>query len=299
MNKLYYITSLVLISLVCSCTDESTIRIPEDIKVTANILSSRTTYSSENGMTNVSWLEGDAVGLFTKGQINLKYSASNPAEKSRLLPEGEKLQVNEGDSVIAYYPFNRYINKFHPYLDEFVQKGAIPFNSLLNQYQVDGPALYDGMYAVGVVKNNEVALQFKHLFAFLRITFPTKMLTDLSSRSFRLLSTETIGSVSEGTYYPIIGEIDRGGKSNYINYYLDKNLLKEETVTCVIVVYPQTEAATIEIRVITNSSTYNTLLVKSAPKGGFKAGYVYNLNLNCCRFCLRIDYNHTSYSFFL
>lgn len=282
MKQIYYIISLILLSSVCSCSDEDLVKNNNEIEVKANIPSSRTTYSSENGMTNVSWKEGDAVGIFTKNQINLKYLASNPAEESPLVPEGNKLQSNEGDSIFAYYPFNQYINEWHPYLDEFMIKGALPFKSLLVQNQKEGLSAYDCMYAVGVVKNSKVTLQFEHLFSFLRITFPTKMLQDLPGKRIRILSTETISSESEGTYYPITGKIDRGGKSQKLTYNLDSNLLNEETITCEIAIFPQTESAIIEIQDVPSSFNYrtpNTLLVKSAPKGGFKSGYVYSLNL--------------------
>ena len=260
-----------------SCSEESVVDNNNNINVTASIISSRTVYSSANGNTYVSWAEGDRIGVFAEGYANLRYTAETAGEKTTF--SGGKFNADEGDVIYAYYPY-KYMDVF----DE-IQNGGIPCSSIMTQYQNNGLSTYDAMYARGLVKENHVDLEFHHMFAVLRITFPTNMLSGLPGNRIGIISNESICTFADGAYYPDTQKfsiIQGHSIECKITYNLDAKSLKEETVTCEIVILPQSELAKIEIQDIPYTSSNrkpNTLVVKSAPKGGFKAGYVYSLNL--------------------
>ena len=268
MKLLRFIICLLSIVVMHSCAEEN-IEINNDvIEVVASAnLNTKTTYSSENGATYVSWKEGDAIGLFTKDFANLRYTADQSGPVTTF--SGAKLEVDERDSVYAYYPYSSNDNTF------------IPLPGIITQYQTTGPAGYDCMYAVGVVKNKKVELKFQHLFAILKVTFPTKMLSGLPTSGIECVSTEPC-AVNGGVYDIVSKSYGTTYKYNSITYYIDRDSLKDEYVTFYITVLPQSENSVIEFRdkpASFNYRTPNVLFVSRAPKGGFKAGYVYNLNL--------------------
>lgn len=269
MKKIESMIGLLFMVLLYSCTEEKIVNCYDNIDIVASVNpNSRTTYSSKNGNTYVSWSEGDAIGLFSNDYVNLKYTADQACTRTAF--SGPKLKAYEGDSVYAYYPYYGGTDKHY----------NVPLVNLTKQYQNSGLSQYDCMYAKGVVKNKKVDLKFQHLFAILKVTFPTQMLISLPGNRIECVSTEPC-AISGGFYNTETQEY--GITFNNLIYYVNQDSLKNENVTCYIAVLPQTEQAVIEFRDDPNSSSYrtpNTLFVARAPKGGFKAGCVYNLNLN-------------------
>lgn len=273
----------MLVSWLYSCADESEIASSNSVEVTASLLAdSRTTHTSENGVTQVSWIEGDVVGICTKDPINLKYLALKSANQTPLVPEGtSELQINEGDSIIAYYPYVEDLSFSSVY--GFLNKGGVPFKGIGTQHQKDGLSSYDCLYARGVVKNNKVNLQFHHLFPILKIIFPTEMVSNLNGNQMIFISTETICTYGDWFYYPHTQSTLHGGKTD-LTYVLNPDSLKGESITCYIVMFPQSESAKIVIKdnpewSLDWEQKRKTLQVIKAPEGGFKSGHVYKLDL--------------------
>lgn len=269
MKSIRYILGLLFVLLIQSCVKEEIFVDNDNISIVASAnLNTRTTYSSENGATYVSWKKGDAIGLFTKDFNNLKYLADQDGAETTF--SGSKLDVAEGDTVYAYYPFVIGSNTF------------VPLPKTYSQSQSNGLSAYDCMYAVGVVKNRRVELKFQHLFAVLRIKIPAQMLYEQWYGRIDCHSTEPC-SVNGGVYDIATNSYDKPG-ANYIHCTYNRNSLKNvDSVTFHLAVLPQSENAVLEFKEYKgdfSNQALNTLFEFRAPKGGFKAGYVYNLNLN-------------------
>ena len=278
MKILNYFVSAVFVSCLCSCTAENEINTSKSIEVTASFpTTSRTTHTSENGVTQVSWVKGDVVGICTKEPLNLKYLALNSVSHTPLVSQGTSdVQINEGDSIIAYYPYVE--DMYYANVYNFLNKGGVPFKGISTQNQKDGLSSYDCLYAKGVVKNGKVNLQFHHLFPILKIIFPTKMVSNLYGNQLSLVSTEVVAR-GDWFYYPDTQSTEHTFDTS-LTYNLDPESLKGESVTCYIVMFPQSESAEIAIK---DNPAWpempSTLQIIKTPKGGFKAGHLYKLDL--------------------
>ena len=73
------ILALAVMAFHCSCIREETAQDEpgSGIRVYSDLTSTRTEHHSENGVTSVSWVKGDKIGLSTKVQSNLGYIADN------------------------------------------------------------------------------------------------------------------------------------------------------------------------------------------------------------------------------
>jgi hypothetical protein len=102
-----YIVTLLAAMTVVACQDSDVVENyykTGDIVVNANIPTTRTAYTSENGVTKVTWVKDDAIGLVTNKQKNLRYTATSSGANAQFVGYGEALNVAEGDTVWAYYP---------------------------------------------------------------------------------------------------------------------------------------------------------------------------------------------------
>ena len=265
MKLIKYILGLLSIVLIQSCVEENFMIDNDNIDIVASVNhNTRTTYSSQDGITYVSWAEGDAIGLFANDFKNLQYTAEHAGTVTSFC--GPKLDVAEGDAVYAYYPYNQAADSFVQLPDLGLQSQNIGLNG------------YDCMYAVGVVKNRKVELEFQHLFAILKLVIPTEKLSEIRNNRIDCISSEPC-SVRGGQYN--IETKSYGTVFNDLTYYFNRDSLRKETVTCYIAVLPQSEDAVLEFTDSPNGNVApKTLFVFRAPKGGFKAGCIYNLNLS-------------------
>lgn len=265
MKKIIY---LIVVLFLTSCFEENFNRImTNDIRVKASIHSTRTTFVEDTNVVHVTWKQGDLIGVCTDNQYNLPFSAETSNIETNFMSTTEPLRAVEGDSVYAYYP--QFDNSFGN--DDFVVK--VMGNS--EQYYWSSPSFYDVLYAKGLVHDNQVSLKFKHLYAFLKITMPVKLVNpDNKGAWIRITSTEKIGVDSEGTFNLRNGEI-----SNSLNnvMYRIPDTISTDVFTCYIAILPQSENAVLSINLLGYIQT--ALLEKQAPVGGFLAGNVYTLDL--------------------
>lgn len=303
MNNIKFYIYVWLIATLCGCTDKEIIKVNENLQVTASIQSSRTAYSSENGLTHVSWVEGDAIGLFSKDFVNYKYSALNSGTEAAF--QGTLFKANEGDTIYAFYPYDEMIDDNYPYLQDILL-GKLPLPDSGSQKNEDGISRYDYMYAMGIVKNNQINFQFKHLFAVLQITLPVSMLNNY--KLICINSTEHLSAdsrhpnLAQAMFDPIDGTIidscyklpwddkDYNCLMNSLECVLTEEDLQEEELTITLGILPQSKAAIIEIQTKHYDGEtwlWETIYEGGIAKDGMEAGCLYKLNLNEERFASR------------
>lgn len=273
MKKIIY---LLIPFLFISCQEEEKWNNSEqDIRVTASLPATRTFFTEDGNVTHVSWEEEDIIHLYTKEQSDLCYYANETSRDTEFHFYSDKLKAADGDSVYACYGGWREpdTNPFHVNLPG-------------TQWQYSGVG-HDFLYAANVVKGNQVSLQFKHLFAFLKITIPTELITEQigyepneETNGLYIKSTEEIG-ISLGYFDLQKGEIVSAETHDKIFCTINTDtILSKKEVTYYIAILPQSEEAVLDICHFSIGFTDSRILTKKAPAGGFKAGNVYTLYIN-------------------
>lgn len=269
MNKIKYIIQILAVIIFWGCTEDEWTGSKGDIQVMAGFATTRTTFVEDNGTTHITWNTGDAIGLFTDEQNNLQYTAVNAGSETQFSATGDKLKATEGKTVYACYPYSYGENQ---------QRVKLP--NLLAQKYKENASDQDFIYASGNVTKNKLSLQFKHLFAFLKITIPMELIVDRGENGgLYIHSTEEI---SCDAYFDLGKEEMTSEKYNDLRYRIptEEVLGKKEEIICYIAILPQTENAKIKVFNLNNGNIEDCLLTKNVPVGGFKAGNVYTLYLN-------------------
>ena len=276
MKKIIYIVLLLSVIIFSGCREDELFKAAQgDIVVEAGFsASTRTTFVEDDGVTHVSWNKDDAIGLITGNQTNLEYRALSEGSSCEFVNSGEKIKVEEGETVYAYYPYE------YSTLSE--DKVILP-NTSLQEYE-ENVSEHDFLYASTQVTNGKVSLQFKHLFAFLRITIPLAQISNEVGKA--KLSISSNEYISFNGYFDLKKEaIGEGSYSDGITYIIPsrEELGDKQTITCYIAILPQSENAMIKVNYYPDDSdgqVITLLLQKHAPKGGFKPGNVYSLYLD-------------------
>lgn len=275
MKYVLHLISIIL--FLGSCQDNEFMeKQGNGLRVVASFADTRTVFTEKNNVMTVSWETEDEIGLFCDEQQNIQYHAKNQGKNVEFAPTGLNLKAQEGDSVFAYYPYTE--------LREYdVNKHLLVLPETYRQYYTTDAADMDFIYADGVVANNAVNLQFKHAYAFLRITLPSELLAEIHNGGLYIESTE-LCSASELTEY-FLEEKVLNARNRQILYYIpDSIIAAQRDITCNIVIFPQTEKAILTL--YTFSSDENgypvidnreVLLSKEAPENGFEAGNFYTL----------------------
>ena len=275
MNKMKYIIQILVAITLLGCTDEEIFKSKGDIEVTAGFANTRTTFVEDDGVTHITWNMGDAIGLFTKEQNNLRYTALNDGKEAKFGTSEESIRAMEGEKVYAYYP---YIEN-----SESLQKIKLP--NIQEQFYNSNEnfSRYDFIYALNSIINNKVSLQFKHIFSFIKITIPVDLVKIKDNRIWITIeSSEYIAPDSHGEnfYFNMDDEkIVAENGANFIYYYSLDEIIEEKEITCYIAILPQTENA--ELKIYGGYASDSSLLfTKKAPTGGFKPGNIYTLSIN-------------------
>ncbi len=271
MNKIKYIIQILTVLIFLGCTEDEWTGNKGDIQVVAGFATTRTTFVEDNGTTHVNWNTGDAIGLFTDEQDNLQYTALDEGNETNFSAVGEKLKAAEGKTVYAYYPYSyEYGENQH----------RVKLPDLFVQNYKENASEQDFIYASGNVTNNKLSLQFKHLFAFLKITIPMELIADRGENGGLLIRSSE--KISCNSYFDLEKTEIVSEKYNEIRYCIpvSEEIEKKKEITCYIAILPQTENTEIKIYHLNNWDVGNYLLVKDVPLGGFKAGNVYTLYLN-------------------
>lgn len=277
MKKISYIVLLLSVIIFSGCReDELSYTTQGNIVVKAGFASNtRTTFVEDDGVTHISWNKDDAIGLITRNQTNLEYRSLSEGNSCEFGNCGEKIKVEEGETVYAYYPYD--------YSTLSDDKVILP-NTSLQEYE-ENISEHDFLYASTQVTNGKVSLQFKHLFAFLRITIPLAQISNEVGKGILSISSNEYISFNGNGFFDLKNETI--GESSYLNgitYKIPsrKELGDKETITCYIAILPQSENAIIKVNYYPDDSdgqAITLLLQKHAPAGGFKSGNVYSLYL--------------------
>ena len=281
IRLLNLITGLCLLAI-SSCTDESIVNEHEGLRVTADIIrESRTTFVHEDEITRTHWDTNDAIGLFTEQQSNVSYKAISGGSNTTdfIASEDESLETNEGDKVTAYYPFSRR-----------VEGDEIPLPNIVGGYSNRPAPTF--LVGEGTVKNNTLNLNFKHLFAYLKIKLSSKIYRAKFEPSYMELDGGGINieastpiSVMMGTYNLKTKEIThQDNANNYILYFFnDIEWTGDHEYTFFMPILPQPGNKKLEFSflykfTLGEGHVKEKIATKLTPQEGLKAGTVYEIN---------------------
>ena len=269
------ILALAAIAIHCSCIKEEILP-NEDrsgIRVYADLAQTRTEHTSENGYTTVSWVKGDNIYLSTVGgSHDLSYVAESSGPTTDFTASSTELVAEDGDVVYAYYS----LGVFSTY-----SPSSFYLKNTREQYYSYGSAFYDQLYAKGTVSNNELALHFKHVFAFLKITVPVdKLMLDPSTGNYilKLVSNQSLSAISlMSTIYNIETSEFSGESATDVLYYIDEDIYGQEYVTVSVAIMPQAYGGILNI--YTGKQSESLLRTVIVPESGLQAGKVYTLTV--------------------
>ena len=268
-TKGFLITGLCLL-MMAGCQDEQYEMSSNDglVRVYADAPSiTRVTYSEEGNVVHASWDEGDRIGVYTDDQHNLEYTYSSQNGEAEFRANNEPLKSVEGTKVYAYYHYDGMDYDFQLPMRDPVMRWDRPF-----------------LYAQGEIRNNEVHLQFKHAFAFLKLTVTLEAIEPYIENP--VLTQINVGgdayiSISENARFDIRTEefiLDPEDIGTSTGNGVDNHNLKEKgPYTLWIPILPSDEggaALTIEVQ----ANGHSVGFPRAVPEGGFKAGHVYSFN---------------------
>lgn len=270
-----YIGLFLLVWTIVGCTDENMFGDDGGFRVIGNLdTPSRTEYEVGDDKVTVTWAADDAIGLFTDIQTSLlEYKATSSGKQVSFAPAGERLNQQEGKEVYAFYPCSQTTIDY--------PKMQLP--QLSQEYSEGLPsAKCDLMYAKGQITGDELVLNFKHLFAFIKLNIKTELLK--GSYGMFVKSLEPImyvdSDVDVTPYFDFKEEKIVTEKRDYVWYSVPSDVIEtKDTITCYIAVLPTTEDNYLTFYKYDANGVGDGLLEKKAPEGGFQAGHVYDLTL--------------------
>lgn len=270
--KMKYIIQVLAVIILFGCSDEDPFRSNGDISVTAGFTSTRTSFTEANGVTHVSWNTGDEIGLIGKEQANLKYMAQSAGKETSFKAAGSKLNAADGETVYAYYPYS----------ESSESKDHIALPVMVWQNYTNDVTKLDFVYTTGKVADNKLALQFKHLLAFIKLTIPLDLIPDRGDNGGLLVQSSENISYASNSCFNLEKEEITNELYNYINYLIPEDITPGSAgeVTCYIAILPQSKEAVLKFHHQRKDGRGDCLLVKKAPAEGLKAGNVYTLSIN-------------------
>ncbi len=268
-----YLFALLTIVGLGSCSEEDWGNKQKgDIAVKASFAQTRTTFTEDNGTIHVNWKQGDEIALFSKEQSFIKYKADQTGATTLFSPDTDKLQAADGETVYACYPY-----------PESGEGRRILLPNLANQTYAESASQYDVIFTSGEVKERQLNLQFKHLFAFLKLIVPTELIADCGEKGGIMISCSGQPIATSQHYLNLEnGSIEgEGAYASSIHYLIPQEAKTEgkKEMICYVALLPQPEGVTFSFAITKKGETGEAILVKKSPAGGFKAGNVYSLYL--------------------
>lgn len=280
--KIRYIFFGLLTLATASCTNEEyeVAQSADAVRVFAGMVNTRISFNEGEAMTNAAWEGGDVINLFTDAQNNLQYTAITPAgdglPPSEFAANGDALQNNYNKAVYAHYPAT----------DADNTTKIVPLPN--TQTYADVKNIRPFVYAIDTIKSSQLNLHFKHVYAYLKLTFTNGILssedTDSKLGAISLSSDNNI-SVTDGEFNFSTQTINVKTGATSISVGTDGFDLSQDSLVCYIPVLPQAEGTKITIKaqhVGGNAEAFYTF-EKIVPAGGMLAGHVYKLTLNNTR----------------
>lgn len=301
MKARYTLTTLICATLFLgSCQDDLLFNSPgKGIRITASLPpDSRIAYTEGESSIRCTWETGDAIGLCTANQANLKYQAVAGGETANFnaATSNDILTAGDGETIYAYYPYS---TESEQYEVEGEDNATVALPDIAWQYRSEGLGRYDFVYATGKLTDNTCVLPFKHLFTYLKVDINTRELQEpqesWEQKGIRIESTEPLTYIIQymnGTHpakfdletQQILTEGYKDDSNIYPStevYYVtdEENATNDSIITCYIAMLPQPEGAVISIR---DANAYENQIYddRHVPKGGLQSGRMYSLGLS-------------------
>ena len=281
-NRLIYLASIL--AFLCSCIDEPFVNDDRSLRITGYLATdSRTTFLQEGNVTQTHWAKGDKIGIYTDKQTNLPYQAMSDGATTEFSKSGQSLERTDGAKVRAYYPYDS------------ESKSTVTLPTTLSLYSNKPAPVF--LYSEATVTGSEVSLQFKHYFAYLRITLSAELFRTLKSShnssnsltyegsGIYITSTEPISCVSPCKLNLETMDMTNGADCLRTIYRCpDVDIEGDDIYTFLIPVLPQSPSAEIKISLfykkkVEDGKLYPVLIEKKTPpQDGIQAGHVYEVN---------------------
>lgn len=301
MKARYTFTTLICaILFLGSCQDDPLFNAPgKGIRITASLApDTRIAYTEGESSIRCTWETGDAIGLSTANQANLKYQAVAGGETANFnaATSNDILTAGDGETIYAYYPYSTENEQYEVEGEDYA---TVALPSISWQYRSEGLSKYDFVYATGKLTDNTCVLPFKHLFTYLKVDIDTRELQEpqesWEQKGIRIESTEPLTYIIQymnGTHpakfnletQQILTEGYKDAESIYPHneiYYVtdEENATNDSIITCYIAMLPQPEGAVISIR---DANAYENQIYddRHVPKGGLQSGRMYSLGLS-------------------
>lgn len=273
MKTKLFIAGLLLLGVTAGCQDNDykIAQSDKSIRVYAENFepATRVTFTQDGNTTYASWDEDDRIGIYSEDQCNLEYVYSTSLDGvTEFRANGEPLnEDSEGQTVYAYYHY------------DFIDYDyCLPLTDPIIRWGKDG--LRPFLYAQGEVQNNEVHLQFKHAFAYLKLTFTldalktfanSSVLTEirLFSENMDFFDIDTKFDIKTGQFMP-----GKDGFPRSMSTGIDNHDLRESPYSMYIPIMPVKEGSSLCIEIATDAGEHIGF-PRTVPKGGFQAGHVY------------------------
>lgn len=252
------------------------------VRVFADMPSTRVSFGEGDGVTHVTWQNGDVISLSTDIQSNLQYTAGVGEEGSTVtefLPVGDNLQNNYKKVVYACYP--------SAVID--MENMTVPLPNTQNYNDLEFRPF---VYAIDTILDDRLELHFHHPYAYLKLTFTEGILPPdtISIGAVKIASDEVIAATSgKFNFVTQAVEAAEGSKTMFIERLGGDgsgHVLKDSPYTLYVPVLPQSEGTKIAIQAcytigtgLENCYPYYTM-EKTVPVGGFQAGHVYTLTMD-------------------
>ncbi len=278
MKKLRYILMLLAVVMLAGCEKEtSDSSLSEGIKVKAGFdASTRTSFTEGYGAMYVGWNGGDAIGISAANQSNIQYKAKDTSSNSIFLAATSVvIDAPDRSAAYAYYPYNKEFD---------AEKNHAGIMNTSVQNHKDGLKEYDFLYASTEVSDNMADFKFKHLFSFLKITIPVKMIEERGtdgglhiSSTAELACVNSMFDLSAGSIAD--KEADASSEIRYI-IPADYDFGDAESINCYVAILPQKAGETIAISLLKDGEVSKRLMINNVPDRAFVAGNMYAVSLS-------------------
>lgn len=302
-----YIAGLIAL-IVVSCTDEVIVeQSGNGLRITGSLAQdSRTTFVEGDGVIETHWNVDDKITLYVDTidendpvlrTNTFVYKAVTSGKNTEFKSCGAfNIPNKEGWTIYACYPYDGTYAGYN-------MKHRIPSNTYLYGSDLPFPLLY----GEGKISNNQLNFSFKHYFSYLRVKTSVQEIKelladflkqsswagqeseyDLGKTYLKIESSENISHSYGLEFNPKTHETtqtEAARKDLYLHLdNIDFSSDNSYTYMVPILSLPAGANVSTSIYFVKNgsSSPYFSinLLEKTVPEGGFKAGHVYNYNLN-------------------
>lgn len=267
MRKIYFFAAVALALAACDNDDKYADNEPVAAQITANIGNSVSSRAA-----GTAWATGDKIGITTlRGNeskyVNMEYTTENVEGKFT----GKPMYFQDAQAEVtftAYYPFTG---------SEGTAPAIIENNTRAEQQTLENQPKFDYLWDSRVGKKGQpnINFEFAHKMSKITMTFQDGEGTDVN----KIESYSFDGLVLVGTFNPATGEAKaKDVEAETLTLNVDNVI--SGTARPSIIVYPQTTAGQVVLRIVKDGQTYRCELAFAG--GELKAGtdYQYTITLN-------------------